>query len=113
MQLKAQTWLWIQYKRSAALLKGAHRKHWPSLKVLQRDLPVHLRSRIPDPIEAFHPYFIERILQSEASGETLTVGPEGFLPLWMETQFVIDLESKYPVISFGSDLMIGGVAHDT
>jgi len=96
MQLKAQIWLWIQHKRSSALTMP-NRKHWPSLKLLQRNLPIHLKSRIPDPIIAFRSYFIERIWQSHLSGEALAVGPEGVLPQWMETQLVTDLELLYPV----------------
>ena len=96
MQLKAQVWLWIQHKRSGALAV-THRKHWPSLRLLQRDMPIHLRSRVKDPMDTFHTYIIERLLQSNISGEALSVGPEGVQPQWMETQLAEDLQSAHPV----------------
>lgn len=97
MQLKARIWLWIQHRRSAILNKSRTRTTWPSLKQLQRDLPIHFQSHGVDLIGSFHPYFIERIIQSHLSGETLSVGPDGVDPQWMECQAVIDLENKYPV----------------
>lgn len=102
MQLKAQLWLWIQLRRSVILIKSKTRTSWPSLKQLYRDLPGHLESRGVDLIDTFHPYVIERIIQSHFSGETLAVGPEGMNPQWMECLAVIDLKNKYPVCFFWS-----------
>ena len=101
MQLKAQIWLWIQLRRSAIVVKSITRTTWPSLKQLHRDFPSHLQSRGGDLIDAFHSYFIERIIQSHLSGEALSVGPEGVNPQWMECQAVIDLQNKYPVCLCG------------
>ena len=97
MQLKAQIWLWIQLRRSVILVKSRTRTTWPSLKQLYRDFPSHLESRGFDLLDTFHPYIIERIIQSHFSGETLSVGPEGISPQWMECHAVIDLQNKYPV----------------
>ena len=102
MQLKAQIWLWIQLRRSVIAVKSTTRTTWPSLKQLYRDFPSHLESRGVDLIDTFHPYFIERIIQSHFRGETLSVGPEGIDPQWMECQAVIDLQNKYPVCLFRS-----------
>lgn len=110
MQLKSQIWLWIQHKRSAILVRSKSRTTWPSLKQLQRDLPIHLQSRGIDPIDSFHPYFIERIIQNHLSGETLAVGPEGIDPQWMQCQAVIDLENKYSVRFPKDDLIVGCMA---
>jgi hypothetical protein len=98
MQLKAQIWLWIQHKRSSALASKLDRSHWPSLKLLGRDLPVHLRSRIADPLHTFQTFFLERLLESHLSGENLPVGPSVSLPpRWTETQLMADLEERLPV----------------
>ena len=106
MKLKAQIWLWIQHKRSHSLLRPSIYTRnpsgslkWPTLAQLRRDLPPHFTSRTFDPIHTFHPYFIERIIQSHLSDETLAVGPEGIQPRWMECQFAKDLENTYPVYS--------------
>lgn len=97
MQLKTRIWLWIQHKRSAALVNSQNRKTWPTLNQLYRSLPDYFKSRHNNPIDTFHPYLIERIIQSQLSGETLAVGPEGIEPQWSECQAVVKLERKYPV----------------
>jgi len=108
MKLKAEIWLWIQRKRSNSLHRPPSlyvrnprsNKRWPSLSQVRHDLPPHFTSRTFDPIDAFHPYFIERIIQSHLSEETLAVGPEGIDPKWMECSLARDLENAYPVIFF-------------
>ena len=97
MELKAQLWMWIQHKRSAILVKSKRRTKCPSLKQCQRELPSHLKSRIIDPLDTFHLYLIERIIQGHFSGDTLSVGPEGVDPRWMECQLTTDFKDKYPV----------------
>jgi hypothetical protein len=110
MQLKAQLWMWIQHKRSAILVKSKKKTKWPSLKQCQRELPPHLKSRVFDPLDAFHPYLIERIVQSHLLGDTLSVGPEGIDPRWMECQLAIDFKDKYPVHMLFVYLTIGYLA---
>ena len=102
MQLKAQIWLSIQFHRSENVIRyqTKMRATWPTLKQLQRALPAHLQSYGDDAIDTFHPYLIERIIQSHLSGENLTVGPEGIMPRWMECQAVVELKNKYPVPTF-------------
>jgi hypothetical protein len=95
MQLKARIWLWMQLKRTVGL--NTTRKTGPTLKQLQRELPSYFKLRIPNPIDAFHPYFVERIIQSHFSGEAFAVGPEGVNPDWMGCQLVTDLQNKYRV----------------
>jgi hypothetical protein len=99
MSLKARIWLWIQRKRSKILINNKPKsKNWPTWKILQSEIPHHLKSgRYKDPLDAYHPYFIERIIQGYISGETLSVGPEGVDPMWMECRLAIDLQDKYPV----------------
>lgn len=106
MKLKAEIWLWIQHRRSNILQRPLSvyarnpraYQRWPTLGQIRRDLPLHFTSRTFDPIDAFHPYIIERIIQSHLSGETLAVGPEGIQPQWMECSLAKDLENAYPVI---------------
>jgi hypothetical protein len=98
MQLKARIWCWIQRRRSSIVSNNASaRSSWPSLKMLYRDLPDHFKLRYRDPIDAFHPYIIERIIQSDLFGEALLVGPEGIQPEWMQCKATRDLAKKYPV----------------
>jgi hypothetical protein len=110
MQLKARIWLWIQHKRSDVLGNSPNRKKLPTLSQLYRSLPDHFKSRHNDPIDAFHPYLIERIIQSQLSGETLAVGPEGIEPQWSECQAVVELERKYPVCLDVNGLTLGCLA---
>jgi hypothetical protein len=110
MQLKARLWLWIQLRRSNALVKRGFKHTSPSLKQLQERLPPHFTSVFPDPIDAFHPYLIERIIQSELSEETektLAVGPEGVNPEWFACEAVQDLRVKYFVSTLLSLLTKG------
>ena len=110
MQRKAAIWLWIQHRRSPRCMKSSKRPTWPSFKQLQKFVPPYLNSG-DDPLEKYHPYLIERIIQSHLSGETLSVGPEGVDPKWFECQLAIDLETKYPVRpSFGFNLTLGNLA---
>src|SRR5579859_6572822 len=71
---------------------------WPSLKQLMRDVPTYFQEEYADPIDAFHPYLIERVIQADLAGETLAVGPEGIMPEWMGCRAVLDLEEKYPAV---------------
>jgi hypothetical protein len=102
MQLKARIWLNIQLHRSDNLIRHQTKTRvpWPTLKQLQRALPAHLQSHGVDSIDTFHPYFIERIIQSHLAEESLTVGPEGIMPQWMECNAVVELKNKYPVPTF-------------
>jgi len=91
-------------------MKSSKRPTWPSLKQLQRLIPPYLNSG-DDPLEKYHPYLIERIIQSHVSGESLAVGPEGVDPKWFECQLAIDLETNYPVrASFELNLTSGNLA---
>ena len=74
---------------------------------MQRDLPPALTSRIIDPIDALHPFIIERIIQSHFCGDALAVGPKGVHPQWMACQFTTDLKNKYPVRFLMNELTIG------
>jgi hypothetical protein len=120
MKLKAEIWLWIQHRRSNSLHRPPSlyarnpraTQRWPTLGQVRRDLPLHLNPHIFNPIDAFHPYFIERIIQSHMSEETLAVGPEGVQPQWMECQLAKDFENTYPVVllSWTTLIIIGYLA---
>jgi hypothetical protein len=97
MRLKARLWLWVQHRRSAILTKSSTRKRWPTLKQISHDVPWHLKTRIHDPIDTFHAYLIEQILQSHLEQEKLAVGPPDVDPKWSKCQLFLDLEEKYPV----------------
>jgi hypothetical protein len=99
MSLKARIWLWIQHKRSKILVNNKlGSRTLPSWKILESDLPHHFRSnRCKNPLDAYHPYFIERVIQGSFSGETLAVGPDGLDPKWLDCRFAVDLENRYPV----------------
>jgi len=99
MALKARIWLWIQLKRSKILIKDNQRtKNWPSWRILHNEFPRHLKSdRYKEPLDEFHPYFIERVIQAHISGEPLSVGPDGLDPMWMDCLLAGDLQEKYPV----------------
>jgi hypothetical protein len=122
MKLKAEIWLWIQHKRSNSILRPQSlyartpraNQRWPTLGQVRRDLPPHFTSRAFDPMDTFHPYFIERIIQSHLSEETLAVGPEGIQPQWMECQLAKDLENTYPVVLLSRTrlITIGNLAID-
>jgi hypothetical protein len=97
MQLKAQIWIWIQYQRSEQL-RSTRSTTYPTLEMIRRDLPAHFKLRTGDPIDVFHPYFIERVIQSDKLEETLAcVGQPNVNPQWMNCQFVKDLQKKYRV----------------
>lgn len=100
MLLKAEIWLWIQYRRATILTNNKSKLTGPSLKQVLRELPFRFKSRIADPIDAFHHYFIECIIQSNYFEKTMIAGPEGLDPRWMESQFASDLQYKYPVRRF-------------
>jgi hypothetical protein len=107
MQLKAQIWIWIQYQRSEHLGDAANTTY-PTLAMIRNDLPPHLKLRIGDPIDAFHSYFIERIIQSDKLEETLScVGRPAVDPQWMKCQLVTDLKKKYRVKPLIDLLTIG------
>lgn len=114
MSLKARIWLWIQHRRSTILLNNKPAsKNWPTWNILQSNLPAHLKSnQFKDPLHAFHPYLIERIIQGHFSGETLSVGPEGLYPGWLDCRFAIDLENRYPVCMVCVYLTIGYMANN-
>lgn len=99
MNLKARIWLWIQHKRSTMILNNkSNSKNWPTLKILNNNFPHHLRTNwCKDPLDVYHPYFIERIIQAYVSGETLSVGPDGLDPKWMDCRLAVDFQDKYPV----------------
>jgi hypothetical protein len=99
MSLKARIWLWIQHKRSATLLNNkVAGKNSPSWKYLYSTLPTHLKNNHhKDPLHEFHPYLIEQMIQGDFSGETLSVGPKGLVPRWLDCRLAIDLQNRYPV----------------
>jgi len=96
MELKARLWLWIQLQRSEVLCASATRRT-PSLKGLMIKLPEYFTMEVKDPFDTYHPYLIERILQSHFMKEQLAVGPANIMPKWMDTILVDNFRTKYPV----------------
>jgi hypothetical protein len=94
MKLKSSIWLWIQEQRSIHCRNSSTQ---PSLALLRRELPERFTTRVPDPLDAFHAYFIERLIQMHNTGEMLTVGPAGIYPQWMDCLLHPNLRNAYPV----------------
>jgi hypothetical protein len=108
MKRKASLWEWVQDKRVENRKNPAKRPAWPTLNMLTRDMPAHLDFG-DDPMNKYHAFLIERIIQSHHIGD-LEPHCSGVDLKWMECQLARDLEAKYPVRQLLVLLTLGDLA---